>query len=95
MQALAKALFGQSSINGKLPISIPGLYLVGYTRSLPMAWQENKASAAWIQKKGWRMLGSDGIHRPGLSRPGFYFPFVKYICRFLSMASITKQCCHF
>ncbi|MGD0751091.1 MAG: glycoside hydrolase family 3 N-terminal domain-containing protein [Anaerolineales bacterium] len=35
MQALAKALFGHISINGKLPVSIPGLYKVGYSRSWP------------------------------------------------------------
>jgi hypothetical protein len=35
MQALAQALFGRISILGKFSVSIPGLYPVGYTRSLP------------------------------------------------------------
>ena len=35
MQALAKALFGFSSFTGRLPVSIPGLYPVGFARNLP------------------------------------------------------------
>jgi hypothetical protein len=30
MQALAKALFGKIPFEGRLPVSIPGLYAVGY-----------------------------------------------------------------
>ena len=30
MEALAKALFGEIKFKGKLPVSIPGLYLLGH-----------------------------------------------------------------
>jgi len=34
MQALAKALFGKIRFNGKLPVSIPGMYTLGHGRSV-------------------------------------------------------------
>jgi len=34
MKALAKALFGEVRFEGRLPVSIPGLYPVGSTRTI-------------------------------------------------------------
>lgn len=34
MQALAKALFGQIAFQGRLPVSIPGLYAVGHAKTV-------------------------------------------------------------
>jgi beta-N-acetylhexosaminidase len=39
MKAAAKALFGEIDIQGKLPVSIPGLYPIGHGLTVPKRTQ--------------------------------------------------------